>query len=191
METISEQLELLIKPAERRLKMIWCGQFISLGIYIFIAFKVAARTEGTKPENILITTAIFGLLGFLLIVCSFFIKHFLFSPKAVLKLLNGNFPVKFSNRPDPFLIEQKDISDLSEEEQLLLKFANKSFPFVTICWGFLQSVAIIGMVLSILNQNPFNIIPFATVAAILYIFQYPDLKKLFEAALLERSFRHN
>lgn len=189
METISEKLEELIKPADIRLKLIWLGQFFSFAIYAFIPFQVAAKGEKLPAENALILTIIFSGLAFLIMIGSFILRHFTSSPTAIAKLLNKGSNLAMNSNIPITKEHEKQAEELSPDEQLLFKFSIKSFPVIIMSWGMLQSAGIFGMVLATLTHNPIIAIPFISISAMATLFHFPNLKSLFNAALVEKSLR--
>jgi len=190
METISKELSLLIKRTDLLLKLFWGGNFISYGLFVFISFNAISMNKEAPQDNLNLIL-LFSFLGILACTASFAFRHFMLSPVAIIRYLNGKYP-KFllGSRKFPIPKANAEIAKtLSAEEQLLFEFSTNCFNTFCLSFGLLNACAVFGLMLAMMTRTPYFSVFFSVFAALLLLCQFPSLKRLFEAALVEKSFR--
>ncbi len=188
MKQLSEELIKLIKPTDRILKLIWVGQFSSLGIYIFIAFKSASL--GTPTANAEIVY-VFSAVAIAFMLVSIFVRRSLLSASAVVRHINGDVPSWYFRIFKTPVLSKRAVAvsnDLSETEQKLVGYASTMFKLQMIIWGLLNSTAIFGMMLSIMMAKEEIVLFFVIPVTVVLLTQFPSIRGLFEAGLIEKQF---
>ena len=197
MKQISNVLNQSISSFEKLLKLIWFGQFFSLGIYVFIGFKRASEM-GSKALEVSSVAPIFGFFGVVVLLVSFGLRWFTFSPKALAKICSSGLPkwISFISTQismNPVTFNEQTHSELNEAERNLFEYARKLFPIFLIQWGCAHTAALYGMIIP--SPQPLGVIVGASATAIAMFFHFPNIKTRFsqglELAEFERGMNRN
>ena len=189
MTRLSDELSKRITPIDRILKLTWLALPFSLAMYIFIAYIHKPMTASQLNPIIIL---IFSLIGLIFTLVSLWLRYVLISPRAVAKYLNDKGPLWIYNSVHsaykPSCKMMNDIpSNLDDMEKKMLDYAQKSLILQMMLWGMLNSTAIFGLVLSFLLPEPHIIIAFVIPVFIIALMQFPNIRKLLEAGLLEKN----
>jgi len=187
MNRLSEALSERVMQIDRLLKLCWLGLLSSLGIYVFIAYKIE-HTSILPHQSELVFIFIFALIGIMFMVMSLWLRYVLISPRAVAKYLDDKEPSWiYSLISSPRNVENNSVSGLDDIENKMLSYAIKSQMLQMILWGMLNSTAVFGLVLSILLSQPPVTIAFVVPVFVVALAQYPNTRSLLEAGLRERN----
>ena len=89
---ISQNLRAALRPTSLFLLFVWAGQFVSFGIYYFIAHQSTSRGEAT-PESVgPMLPMVFGLIGGLSLLAGLGLRWFVFSQKRAQAFLARQMP---------------------------------------------------------------------------------------------------
>ena len=185
MDQISSTLKNSIAPVERILKLIWAGQLFPLGIYVFIA----TRPSETAPAEMSPIVPMLSALAVFMIVLFFAATRLLVSPHAVAAYCRKGISYRiasmmkacqrnpFGSRPEP--------AGLTEQEQMLNKYASGFLQRQLVIWGILHTAALYGMVLSTTTGQPIYSIAFSAIVALILLVHFPSLERLLNDGLME------
>ena len=188
MKILSKELAEAIRPLEMRLKLLWIGVFPAFGIYVFIAWQQAMRgreNETSSPQMLMIAV----LLGLTVLVQSLAYRWFTLSPRAIVKVLNGNQPVwlKMIANPDSpkakAVQKSKYLDTLEGDERKLYEYSSCLFNTIIIQWGMVNTCALFGMILPPVQYQPMAAIIAGVLSAGCMLFHFPAIGRSFAVGL--------
>ena len=188
MKTLSKELAEAIRPLEMKLKLLWIGVFPVFGIYIFIAWQQAMRgreNAGSSPQMLMI--AVFLCLTVL--VQSLVFRWLTLSPRAITKVLSGNYPVwlKMVANPDSpkakAVLKPEYLDALEGDERKLYEYSSCLFSSIIIQWGMVNTCALFGMILPPVQYQPMAAIIAGVLSAGCMLFHFPSIGRTFVAGL--------
>ena len=188
MKTLSKELAKAIRPLEMRLKLLWIGTFPAFGIYVFIAWQQATRGRENKiasPQMLMIAV----LLGVTVLVQALACRWLTLSPRAIVKVLNGNQPVwlKMIANPDSpkakAVLKPEYLDMLEGDERKLYEYSSCLFSTIIIQWGMVNTCALFGMILPPVQYQPMAAIIASVLSAGCILFHFPCIGRSFAAGL--------
>jgi hypothetical protein len=190
-EILSDELAEMIRQSDLLVKLSWLGSILSPLIYVFVAFMSNKGLNGeTAFSDVPLVSGVFAVVACLFIAGSFFFTRMFLSPGAVAAFMERSELKGFA---DALWTEHgkndSKFSKLSESEKRLFVFAKLAVSYFFMKFGFLNSSAVFGLVLSILVRDSYAGIPFAVASILLTIPQFPSLRRVLESGLSEHTYR--
>ena len=141
--------------------ILWLALLASVGIYAVIAFSVIPGSEAAPPDDADTMTIIFGVVAMSTASASMVLPKVLLSDDKLKAHLQN---------------------EAGSAEERLESIGALYFPAWLIGVALAESVAIFGLVLAFVMDDPRFMVPFAVVAALLIVVKRPNL-----AAVIERA----
>jgi F0F1-type ATP synthase membrane subunit c/vacuolar-type H+-ATPase subunit K len=173
---LSPALRNLIAPQARVLTIIWFAFLATCPFYGFLAYLIAsavgdaeasttASTTATDPQ---ILTVALAAVSVVVVAVSFFYQRHAFSESSLKRHLAG--PV--ATAADPLPADEQRLAGLLPYYQTSL----------IVVWAMRESVAVFGLVLTILHRDPVTVVPFAVAALVLLAMAPPRVVTFLEGA---------
>lgn len=169
-----------VRSVQQKALLIYCALFASLAIYVVVAFLVmdGAATPGSAGENLRIplTLAAISTGG-----ASILLPRFLRSDAMLRRVLDAQpnlarLATNTDGRTDPDRL--RALQTFDDASLRLMAIAQRWMPMQILGCALAESVAIFGLVLALITQQPTQIVPFAIAAAILMGSHFPRLPAL-------------
>lgn len=181
---ISRELSTLVKPTMFILTIIWFVLVASVAIYVLTCFII---TQGQDPRPV-DAPVLYVMIAAACIAgaASWMAPGFLLSNERIRKHMRGDVDLEaLATSPQTHVLDEDRLArlgELSEIDQRLVSLPRLYFvPFV-IGIALAESVAIFGMVLTILTANGTYVVPFAIASVALMLLRFPRLEPLFDRA---------
>lgn len=178
-------LEQQVKSLQRTALILYGALFMSLLVYVFIAFNVLGSMEGGAPEDIAtiklaLTAAAIAVGG-----ASVLLPRVLLSESRVRAIMSAAPDLqRLATHPNG-VVDQARLHALQAEDPSTLKLltlAQRWMPTLILGMALAEAVAVFGLVLTILSHDAMQIVPFAAAAAVLMASHFPRLPALIERA---------
>jgi hypothetical protein len=178
---ISQTLRQLLKSQELLLRIFWWVCTLSIIVYIGIAYFLGLR--GTNTGGLASTGTqlqlVFSVLAVLVAFLPTLIKCLMLSEKMITKAISreiNNEQLATNTRTGQIDQEKlRKIETLNESEKKLLLLSGHYFSPALISLVFNETIAVFGLVLSVVIGKFELIIPFAAAALLLNVVHFPRL----------------
>lgn len=182
---ISPTLRELLRPAMFAPKMLWFVLTASILIYGVLAHLLAQQSDGTTAVDPAIRLAI-SMTAIAAGTASLLVPRFLLSDERVRRTLQP--PVnseEFASIPGSDAIDENrlnQVRQLSDSEQKMLRLPALLFTPFILRLVLNESIAISGLVLSLLSHSLTPFLPFAVIAIVLNVIGRPQIDPVLERA---------
>lgn len=168
---ISEQLRKVVRPVSTLLTVIWAAECGSLVVYYLIAWYVS-RQEAGASANVPMLPIVFGAIAAMSLLAGIAVKFFAFSQARARQLL-GQAPT------GPQLA---GVDELTEDEQKLARLAAGLQPLYIMSLGMINSCALFGMVLAVIQHDAHLFVPFMVASMVGCVTNFPRVDAYLEEA---------
>ncbi|HCE42383.1 MAG TPA: hypothetical protein DET40_02400 [Lentisphaeria bacterium] len=189
MSMLSEKFNDYLKPTDLLIKIIWISEFLTMGIYVFIAHVAGRSPENTMaPELNMRLVCLFTLLGVAVTISSIIFHALFLSPRAVAKFADGKMHpwmwtvICLDDVAGSYAACSEQLASLPAEERIFYIYSRAALRLFLFFYAYMNTCAIFGMVLAIITRKPELCYPFIGCSAVLMLFYFPNLVKLIENA---------
>ncbi len=184
----STNFQSLSAQAMQLQRVIWFALNGSILLYLVIPFIVPPMGETSSWQSM---ELLFYLFGFVAAASCFALRQYFFSKDSIRSRLAT--PVTAESlaatqaRPGEDTSEKlEQLKELDDYELRLLSLLRWSLMPNIICWALIESIAVLGLVFSLLSGQASNVVPFVVIALLLNLQCFPRLDRLSEQAKMSR-----
>lgn len=169
-------------------RMIWFAINGSILVYVLIPFLIPALPKTGDWQSL---ELVFYLMGALSAITCYTLRRRFFSKENIQKRLATQVtPESLAashRRPTEDVSERvQSYSQLSDYELNVLGLIKWSLIPNIVCWALIESIAVLGLVYSLLSGQSTGVLPFAVIALLLNLQCFPRLERLRELADMSR-----
>lgn len=162
-----------IDQAQRRLRLIWIAFMVAVGIYVFLGATVVAKsTEGEPPAMPVPVHLIFGLLALAEIVVYFLAPAFLLGESRLAQAI--------SRGASSVSLPETAGSPADARNRALLALLAAYGNAMIVLWAVAESIAVYGLILTIVLRATTWLHPFAAVGFVLLALRPPRPERFVE-----------
>lgn len=173
---LSELLLRRLKPLNILRQLMWGGSCMGLFCYILIVYAFPKENDAVNDSAVSIIAAVFGVLSMFLMAAAMVMRGQFFSVSSVVRYLSGQpgwlFRIFAASRQRPPSVDPQ----LTPFDQRLYDFSVLSLVPQLFTWGLIDTIAVFGVICTLLLKNPLCVYPFVILAGAGMLLLFPNLK---------------
>lgn len=174
----SQEMENLVQQISRIQKVLWLALTSAIVVYAVVAHMIASSAESIVGASV---RNVFYLVGAGIAVASLFMRRRVFSEEGLRNLAKATPDLNewIESRGMRLDIEiSKKIQSLSRSEQKTLAVTANAAKEAVGALMISEGVAVAGLVLALVDQDPFHTITFGSGALLLHLSAFPKTEEI-------------